>query len=79
LSDELAFGRLMDFGVIQPRLQQIYEWSAHELGAPGLLDCARDGAMTYAWSFEDRSVWQPSKSFLLQLTRRVLPPERRAR
>ena len=79
LSDELAFGRLMDFGVIHPRLQQIYEWSAHELGAPGLLDCARDGAMTYAWSFEDRSVWQPSKSFILQLTQRALLPERRAR
>jgi hypothetical protein len=79
LSAELAFGRLLDFGVIHPRLQQIYEWSAHELGAPGLLDYARDGAMTYAWSFEDRSVWQPSKSFLLHLTQRALPPERRAR
>ena len=39
LSSELRFGRLLDFGVILPRLQQIYEWSAHELGAPGLLEC----------------------------------------
>jgi hypothetical protein len=79
LSDELGFGRLLDFGVILPRLHQLYEWSAHELAAPGLLDCARDGAMTYAWSFQDRSVWQPPKSFILQMAWRALPPERRSR
>ena len=79
LGDELGFGRLLDFGVIGPRLQQIYEWSAHELGAPGLLDCVRDGAMTYAWPLEDRGVWQPPKSFLLQMTQRALPPARRGR
>jgi hypothetical protein len=79
LSAELVFGHLLDFGVILPRLQQIYEWSAHELGAPGLLECVNDGAMTYAWSFEDRSVWEPSKSFILQITQRALPPERRGR
>jgi hypothetical protein len=78
LSAELRFGCLLDFGVILPRLQQLYRWSAHELAAPGLLDCVRDGAMTYAWSFEDRGVWQPSKSFILQMTQRALPPERRA-
>jgi hypothetical protein len=74
---ELGFGRLMDYGVIQPRLQQLYEWSAHELGAPGLLDFVHDGAMTYAWSIEDREVWQPSRSLLLRMTHRALPPERR--
>jgi hypothetical protein len=78
LNAEHGFGRLVDFGVIVPRLQQLYEWSAHELAAPGLLDCVRDGAMTYAWSFEDRDVWQPAKSFILQMTQRALPPERRA-
>jgi hypothetical protein len=76
LSDELRFGRLLDFGVIMPRLQQLYEWSAHELGAPGLLDCTRDGAMTYAWPFEDRVVWYPRKSVTVQLVRRALPPPR---
>ena len=54
LSNELGFGRLLDYGVIVPRLQQLFEWSAHELSAPGLLDCTRDGAMTYAWPFEER-------------------------
>ena len=65
LSDELGFGRLLDFGVILPRLQQIYEWSADELGEPGLRDCVRDGAMTYAWPFEERHVWRTRPSFLL--------------
>jgi hypothetical protein len=79
LRDELRFGRLVDFGVILPRLQQLYEWSAHELAAPGLLDCVRDGVLTYAWSFEDRGVWQPSHSFIVHMAQRALPPERRAR
>jgi hypothetical protein len=79
LTAEHGFARLVDFGVIRPRLQQLYEWSAHELATPGLLDSARDGAMTYAWPFEDRGVWQPPKSFILQLARRALPPERRGR
>ena len=79
LSNELRFGRLLDFGVILPRLRQIYEWSAHELGAPGLLDCLHDGVPSYAWSIEDRGVWQSSRSFILQTTQRALPPEREQR
>jgi hypothetical protein len=78
LRNELGSGRLMDFGVIAPRLQQLYQWSAHELAAPGLLDLVRDGAMTYAWPFEERGVWQPPKSLVLQVTRRALPPDRPA-
>ena len=76
LSQEHGFGNLVDFGVIVPRLHQLYQWSAHELASPGLLGFIRDGAMTYAWPFEDREVWQPPKSLVLQLTRLALPPER---
>jgi len=74
LRQELGIGRLLDFGVIVPRLQQIYEWSAHELAEPGLLDCITDGALTYAWSVDDREVWQPPQSLILQLAHRLLPP-----
>jgi hypothetical protein len=76
LSDELGFGRLLDYGLIVPRFKQLYEWSAHELAAPGLLDFTRDGALTYAWRFEDRGVWQPNRSVTVQLARRTVPPER---
>ncbi len=79
LDAELGFGRLVDFGVIVPRFQQLYEWSARELEAPGLVDCVRDGALTYAWAFEDRDVWRPPDSFILRMTHRALPPARSGR
>jgi hypothetical protein len=75
LSDELSFGRLLDYGIIAPRIQQLYEWSADELGAPGLLDCTRAGALTYAWRYEDRDVWETQRSIIVQLARLVIPPE----
>ena len=71
LSDELSFGRLLDFGMIVPRLQQLYEWSAYELSAPGLLDCARDGSLVYAWRYEDRGVWHPTSSLPVRSVRRL--------
>lgn len=77
LDAELGFGRLLDYGVIIPRVQQLYEWSSHELAAPGLLDCICDGALTYAWPVEDRAVWQPPNSFIVQMAQRALRPERR--
>ncbi len=76
LSAELGFGRLLDFGVIVPRLTQLYAWSAHELGEPGLLNCTHQGALTYAWRYEDRDVWRPRRSMLVNLAHRALPPER---
>ncbi len=79
VADELGFGRLLDYGLIVPRLQQLYEWSAHELAAPGLLDCTRDGALTYALPFEDRGVSASKRSVTVKMARRVLRPERRAR
>jgi hypothetical protein len=79
LAREHGFGRLVDFGVIVPRLQQLYEWSAHELGAPGLLDCVRDGALTYAWPYEDCDVWRPPHSLAVRMTHRALPLARKGR
>jgi hypothetical protein len=79
VDDELGLGRLIDYGVIVPRLQQLYEWSACELGAPGLLDCVRDGALTYAWPFEERGVWQAPSSNLVRVVHRIVPPERKER
>ena len=55
LGDELSFGRAIDFGIIQPRLQYLYEWSATELNTPGLTDCIHEGSLTYAWPYEVRT------------------------
>jgi hypothetical protein len=74
VSNELSFGRLLDIGIITPRLQQLYEWSAHTLELPQLLDCIRDGDLIYAWSYEDRNIWHPPVSTMVRLARRVFPP-----
>ena len=59
LADEHRLGRLLDYAVITPRLQRIYEWSAEELCEPRLLALVRDGNPIYAWPFEERHVWRP--------------------
>ena len=37
LADEQRLGKMLDYGVIVPRLQRLYEWSAAETGQPGTL------------------------------------------
>ena len=61
IADEQRLGRLLDYSVIVPRLQRMYEWSAVELGEPRLLDLVRDGNPVYAWPFEDRRVWASAR------------------
>jgi len=60
IAAEQRLGRLLDYAVILPRMQQVYEWSAEELHEPRLLELARDGSPTYAWPFEERHVWRSS-------------------
>jgi hypothetical protein len=55
---ERRLGRLLDYAVIVPRLQHLYEWSAEELAEPRLLELVRDGSPIYAWPFEKRHVWR---------------------
>ena len=58
IADEQRLGRMLDYAVIVPRLQRLYEWSAEELGEPRLLELVRDGNPIYAWPFEQRHVWR---------------------
>jgi hypothetical protein len=58
IADEQRLGRLLDYAVIAPRLQRLYEWSAEELGESRLLGLVRDGSPTYAWPYEKRHVWR---------------------
>jgi hypothetical protein len=55
---EHRLGRVLDYAVIVPRLQRLYEWSAEELGEPRLLELVREGNPIYAWPFEERYVWR---------------------
>jgi hypothetical protein len=74
--DEQRLGRLLDYGVIVPRLQRLYEWSADELDEPRLLELVRDGNPIYAWSYEERHVWRAAH---MQFAARVLERVTRAR
>jgi hypothetical protein len=62
IADEQRLGRLLDYAVIAPRLQRLYEWSAADLAEPRLLELVRDGSPIYAWPFEQRHVWHKSET-----------------
>ena len=55
---EAGIGRVLDYCVIRPRLQRLYEWSAAELGAPGLRELIDDGAPVYAWPVSERGLFE---------------------
>jgi hypothetical protein len=74
LTAEHNIGRMLDYGIIVPRLQRLFDWSADELGQPALGELIRDGSPVYAWSFEDRHVWHPNRAtILVQLLRQFIP------
>ena len=76
IADEQRLGRMLDYAVIVPRLQCLYEWSAEELREPCLLELVRDGNPIYAWPFEQRHVWRTPH---MPLAARVLERATRAR
>ena len=57
LVGENSVGRIVDYGVIGPRIQALYDWSAGELGHPELRELARDGSPIYAWPYADCHYW----------------------
>ena len=72
IAGEQRLGRMLDYAVIVPRLQFLYEWSAEELGEPRLLELVRDGNPIYAWPFEQRHVWRtPNMPLAAQVLERV--------
>jgi hypothetical protein len=72
IADEQRLGRLLDYAVIVPRLQRLYEWSAQELREPRLLELVRDGNPIYAWPFEQRHVWRtPDMPFAARVLERA--------
>ena len=74
IAEENAFGQMLDYGIIRPRLQRLYEWSAEELGEPRILDLVRDGSPVYAWPFEHRDVWELARPRrIVHALRRIFP------
>jgi len=56
---ENSLGRLLDYGVILPRLQSLYEWSAEDLGQPALVHLVREGTPSYVAPPEAARFWRP--------------------
>ena len=72
IADEQRLGRMLDYAVIVPRLQGLYEWSAGELGEPRLIELVRDGNPIYAWPVGQQHVWRtPQMSFPARVLERV--------
>jgi hypothetical protein len=72
IADEQRLGRTLDYAVIVPRLQRLYEWAADELAEPRLLGLVRDGSPIYAWPYEKRRVWRAQHMpFIVAVLERV--------
>ena len=76
IADEHTVGRLLDLGVIAPRLSELYRWSADELRIPDVADLVRDTTPAYAWDPHDREPWTPRPTRLVRAVRRALPSPR---
>ena len=55
-------GRLIDYGIILPKMQALYEFAASDLHEPRLLGLVRNGFPVYAWPYEDRSAWTTTRA-----------------
>jgi hypothetical protein len=71
---ENGFGRLLDIGVIRPRLDALYSWSARELFIRELEALVRDGVPAYAWDVTEAEPWNPPPTRLARAAQRLLPP-----
>jgi hypothetical protein len=74
---EHRIGRLLDIGVIVPRLGDLYPWSAAELGLPALtaLLARPDDVPSYAWDPREADVWHTEPTGLARWARRVAPAQ----
>lgn len=75
LHEEHGLGRTLDYSVIAPRLERLYDWSAAELRLGELRCLLRDGLPSYAWPAERGSAWSaPKPSPLARLLGRLTKP-----
>lgn len=71
--NEHGFGHLLDVGIITPRSELIFKWSAAELELPALADYLHEGVPTYAWDPADARVWRPKPTRLASLATYFVP------
>lgn len=71
---EHGFGHLLDVGVIQPRIREVYDWSAAELGIPQVAALLEGDVPAYAWDPAQDEPWHPAATRLARFVLRALPP-----
>lgn len=76
LRAEHGIAHLLDVGVIQPRIELLYGWSARELAIPALRQLLDGQTPCYAWPVADRQPWHPVPSRPARVARALLPPPR---
>jgi hypothetical protein len=74
IADEHTIGRMLDLGVITPRLTELYRWAAAELAIPDLGGLLCETTPAYAWDPMDSAPWIPRPTRLVRAVRRTLPP-----
>lgn len=77
IAAENRFGRVLDVGVIIPRVDALYSWSARELAIPQTAALIRDSVPAYAWDASDSEGWQQGPGALVTAVRRLLPARMR--
>jgi hypothetical protein len=76
VANEHGFGRLLDIGVIRPRIRELFEWSAAELDNARLMSLIDGDIPVYAWDAADDTAWNQSPSRAATLVRRVTGPRK---
>jgi hypothetical protein len=62
LADENYLDRIMDYGIIAPRIPQLYRSAAEDLDEPRIVELCTDEYPIYAWPYEHRHVWRTARS-----------------
>lgn len=57
IAEERPLARAIDYGLIAPRLPELYEFEAESLDQPRLPELLNDGTPAYAWPHEHRLIW----------------------
>lgn len=72
IADEHTIGRVLDVGVIVPRLPELYAWSAEALAIPELADLVCDTTPAYSWDPADVDPWTRRPTSLVRAVRRLV-------
>jgi hypothetical protein len=65
LREEHRLFRAVDYGVIGPRIEKLYDFAAEALEQPRLRTLVHDGTPSYAWPPDERHHWLDGGTRLL--------------